>query len=95
MEKRKSIPAAKAASLPKWPTIEDVATAAADLAKHIREHLPIKGKAPPPSGGPDGGRGDPAAIGLLKTWRASLSVVRVGRSAPKTIGASACRQQSD
>ena len=68
MAKQKPTPAAKAVSLPKWPTIGNVARAAADLANHIREHLPIKGEAPPPSGGPDGGPGDPAAIGLLKTW---------------------------
>ena len=51
----------------------DISNAAAALAAHIREHLPIDGQPPPPSGGPVGGRHDWAITGLAVRWQ-SLSL---------------------
>jgi len=70
MPKSKSEPSAdaKAESLQRWPTIADVAQAAAALAAHIREHLPMKDEPPPPSGGPDGGPGDCSLTLLMAKW---------------------------
>jgi len=62
--KRKPTAASKAATISQRATLADVANAAAALAAHIREHLPIQGEPPPPSGGPHGGQDDFAASGL-------------------------------
>jgi hypothetical protein len=85
MGKREPKPAAKTAPLPEWPTIEKVAKAAANLANHIREHLPIKGDPAPPSGGPTGTAHDPATTGLLIT-RSALQLALLAlneRTKPK------------